>query len=120
MRDPTRGGLAALLADVAEATELTVEIDEASVPISATARHAAELLGLDPLTVANEGKCVLIVPGDEQERALAALRAHPLGRDASVIGRVTDAAGPAVELLTRTGGRRLVQRPYGEELPRIC
>ena len=120
MRDPTRGGLAALLVDIAEATGVTVEIEERSLPMSATARHAAELLGLDPLTVANEGKCVMVVAPEEAPRALAVLRGHPLGRQAAVIGRVTEAAGPAVELLTGTGGRRMVQRPYGEELPRIC
>ncbi len=120
MRDPTRGGLAAVLADLAEATGGTVEVEETKLPISTTARHAAELLGLDPLTVANEGKCVMVVGPDEAERALEVLRRHPLGRRAEMIGRVTEAAGPLVELLTVAGGRRIVQRPYGEELPRVC
>ena len=120
LRDATRGGVAGVLADVSEATGLSVDVDEAQLPISPTARHAAEMLGLDPITVANEGKIVGAVAGADAERALAALRGHPLGRAAALIGRVTDAHPPLVELVTRAGGRRVVQRPYGEELPRIC
>ena len=121
LRDPTRGGLAGVLADLAEATRLGVEIDEAAVPISPAARHAAELLGLDPLTVANEGKIVAVVAAADVEKVLAACRAHPLGAKAAAIGRIGPAADwPLVELITRAGGRRIVQRPYGEELPRIC
>jgi len=120
MRDATRGGIAGVLADICEATKLSPEIQEADVPLSATARHAAEMLGLDPLTVANEGKCVVVVAPDDAERVLAACRQHPLGRDAAIIGRVTESTPPLVELVTRAGGRRVVQRPYGEELPRIC
>jgi hydrogenase expression/formation protein HypE len=78
------------------------------------------MLGLDPLTVANEGKLVIVTAGSDAERLLAACRRHPLGRNAAVIGRVTDVSPPLVELVTRAGGRRIVQRPYGEELPRIC
>jgi hydrogenase expression/formation protein HypE len=120
LRDPTRGGLAGVLADISETTGLSVEIDEAAVPITPTARHAAEMLGLDPLTVANEGKVVAVVAAPDAARARAALRAHPLGAYAAVIGRVTAARPALVELLTRAGGRRIIQRPYGEELPRIC
>lgn len=120
LRDPTRGGLAGLLADLAEDTGLSVEINEPSVPITPAARHAAELLGLDPLTVPNEGKCVLVVAPEHAERVLSALRAHPLGKNAAAIGRVIEGTPPLVELVTRAGGRRIVQRPYGEELPRIC
>ncbi|MBN1345826.1 MAG: hydrogenase expression/formation protein HypE [Phycisphaerae bacterium] len=120
LRDPTRGGLANVLADVAEETGLGVEIEESALPIRRSARHAAELLGLDPLTVANEGKCVIVVAEDAAEEALAVCRQHRYGRDAAVIGRVTDSCPAVVELLTTVGGRRIVQRPYGEELPRIC
>lgn len=120
LRDATRGGLAGVLADVCEGRNVTVEIEEARVPLSATARHAAEMLGLDPLTVANEGKCVIVVAGDDAERALAACRRHALGRAAAVIGRIVARTPALVELITRAGGRRIVQRPYGEELPRIC
>jgi len=120
MRDATRGGLAAVAADIAEASGLSVELDEAAIPMTRTARHASELLGLDPLLVANEGKVVVVVPDSDAAPALAAMRDHPLGRHAAIIGRVTEARPAVVELATRAGGRRLVQRPYGEELPRIC
>ena len=121
LRDPTRGGLAGVLADLAEATGLGIEVDEDAVPLSPVARHTAELLGLDPLTVANEGKVVAVVAPADAEKALAACRAHPLGAEAAIIGRLGDRSDwPLVELLTRAGGRRIVQRPYGEELPRIC
>jgi hydrogenase expression/formation protein HypE len=120
LRDPTRGGLAGVLADICETTGLSVEVEEARLPISPTARHAAEMLGLDPITVANEGKVVCVVAPRDADRALTALRAHPLGRHAARIGRVSATQPPLVELLTRAGGRRIVQRPYGEELPRIC
>ncbi len=120
MRDPTRSGLAGLLADLAGVTGLGIEIDEEAVPISPVARHAAELLGIDPLTVANEGKCVLVVSAADADAALTACRQHPLGEHAAIVGQVIDAAPPLVELITRAGGRRIIQRPYGQELPRIC
>ncbi len=120
LRDATRGGIAGVLADICAASQRSVEIVEAHVPLSTTARHAAEMLGLDPLTVANEGKCIMVAAAGDAERVLAACRGNPLGRGAALIGRITDAAPPLVELITRVGGRRVVQRPYGEELPRIC
>ena len=120
MRDPTRGGLATVLADMADESGLTVEIEEQAIPIHAAARHAAELLGLDPLTVANEGKCVMCVAAGDADKVLSVLRQHPLGAQAALIGRTTDAQPPLIEMITAAGGRRVVQRPYGEELPRIC
>ena len=120
IRDATRGGLAGVLADISEHCRLSIEIDEDSIPISPTARQAAEMLGLDPLTVANEGKVVCVVAHDHVAKALDAMRSHPAGRQAAVIGRITDTQPPLVELDTCAGGRRIVQRPYGEELPRIC
>jgi len=121
MRDPTRGGLAGVLADICDARQLGIEIDEARIPLTPTARHAAEMLGLDPLTVANEGKAVIVVAARDADRVLAPCRCHPLGRHAALVGRIIDAPPPPlVELITRAGGRRVVQRPYGEELPRIC
>ncbi|MCK4658311.1 MAG: hydrogenase expression/formation protein HypE [Phycisphaerae bacterium] len=120
LRDPTRGGLATVLADLADDTGLSVEITESALPITAVARHAAELLGLDPLGVANEGKCLMCVSAADADKMLAALRKHPLGAEAAIIGRITDARPPLVEMVTVVGGRRVVQRPYGEELPRIC
>lgn len=121
MRDPTRGGLAGLLADLSEQLGRNIEIHERSVPLTAAARHASELLGLDPLTVANEGKVATVVAAEDAEKVLAACRAHPLGKAGAIVGRIGEAADwPLVELVTAAGGRRVVQRPYGEELPRIC
>ncbi len=120
LRDPTRGGLAGVLADLAETTRLSIEINETAVPISTAALHTAEMLGLDPLSIANEGKCVAVVAEDAAETVLQACRKHPLGKHAAVIGRVVESQVPLVELITRIGGRRIVQRPYGEDLPRIC
>ncbi len=120
LRDATRGGLAGVLADISEARDISIEIDEELVPLTPTARHAAEMLGLDPLTCANEGKVVCVVAKADAERALGALRADPLGPQAARFGSVVETQPAVVELCTRTGGRRVVQRPYGEELPRIC
>ncbi|MBU0617376.1 MAG: hydrogenase expression/formation protein HypE [Planctomycetes bacterium] len=120
VRDATRGGIAGVLADISETTDLSIEIDERRVPISPTARHAAEMLGLDPLTVANEGKVICVVADADADNVLRAMHQDPLGKDAACIGRVTSTQPPLVELLTAVGGRRIVQRPYGEELPRIC
>ncbi len=120
VRDATRGGLAGVLADICEATGLTIEIDEQRIPISPTVHHAAEMLGLDPLTVANEGKVVCVVAGADADAVLRAMRQDPLGQEAVRIGQVAASQPPLVELLTAAGGRRIVQRPYGEELPRIC
>jgi len=120
LRDATRGGLAGVLADISETCGLTIEIEEASVPLTSTAHHAAEMLGLDPLTCANEGKVVCVVTNADADRALDALRADPLGCQAAHIGAISDVQPPLVELRTRAGGKRVVQRPYGEELPRIC
>jgi hydrogenase expression/formation protein HypE len=120
LRDPTRGGLAGVAADLAEDARLTLELDEQAIPISRVARHTAELLGLDPLVVANEGKVVAVTPAADAPRLLAAMKQHLLGTHASVVGQFVQSTPPIVELITRAGGRRIVQRPYGEELPRIC
>jgi hydrogenase expression/formation protein HypE len=120
MRDPTRSGIAGVLADLAEATDLSIEVNESSIPITPVTRHTAEMLGIDPLEVANEGKIVLVAPSDQAEAALEACRRHELGRHAAVIGRFVASKPALVELITPVGGRRLVQRPHGEQLPRIC
>jgi hydrogenase expression/formation protein HypE len=120
MRDPTRGGVAGVLCDIVERSGLGVHVYERALPISAVARHTAELLGLDPLTVANEGKGIVVVAAEHAERVLEACHAHALGREAALIGEVVEAFPPLVELHTAIGGARIVQRPYGEELPRIC
>lgn len=120
LRDPTRGGVAGVLADLVEDSGWSAEIDETAVPVTAGARHFAEMLGLDPLTVANEGKLVAVVDAAGAETALAACRDHPLGLNAAVVGRFVENDPPLAELITEIGGRRIIQRPYGEELPRIC
>jgi len=120
LRDPTRGGVAGVAADLAERSGRRLAIEEADLPVRRETRYAAEMLGLDVLDVANEGKVLAVVrPGDEGA-ALDALREHPLGRDAVAIGRFEDERDGFCELVTRVGGRRVVQKPYGEELPRIC
>lgn len=120
MRDATRGGLAGVLADVSERGGVSIEIDESSLPMTTGAGFAADMLGLDPLTIANEGKMVCVVAAGDAERACRVMRDCPEGRRAAIIGRVTAAVPPLVELKTAAGGERIVQRPYGEELPRIC
>ncbi|MFL5271995.1 MAG: hydrogenase expression/formation protein HypE [Anaeromyxobacteraceae bacterium] len=120
MRDPTRGGVAATLVEVASRGKLGVEVDERAIPVRDAVRGACEMLGLDPLLVANEGKVVAFVPEAGAERALASMRAHPLGRDAARIGTVTAEHPGFVALRTPIGGRRILDLPYGEALPRIC
>jgi hydrogenase expression/formation protein HypE len=121
MRDPTRGGLAAVLADVADAAGKDVEVVESAIPVNRTVLAAAEMLGLDVLAAANEGKLVAVIDPAAAKKAVAILAKHPLARRAAVIGTVGQASQPPlVEMLTASGGRRVVQRPYGEELPRIC
>jgi len=120
LRDPTRGGVAGVVADLAGGTGLRLTLDEAAIPVRKETRYAAEMLGLDPLTVANEGKVVAVVPEADADRALEAIRGHPLGRRAAVIGRFGDERDGIVELVTEVGGRRIVTKPYGEDLPRIC
>ena len=119
MKDPTRGGVASALHEMAEKSGVGVVIDETVLPVRPQVRAAAELLGIDPLHVANEGKALLGVRPEAVDRVLAALRAHALGRDAVVMGRCTeDRVG---HIVLDTGfGRRLVAEPEGELLPRIC
>ncbi len=121
MRDPTRGGLAAVLVEIASAAGCGIEIEEPAIPLDTTARAAAELLGLDLLTVANEGKLVAVVAAEAAEQAVAILRDQEIAATAAAIGTVGPKHdNPLVEMLTTAGGRRVVQMPYGEELPRIC
>jgi hydrogenase expression/formation protein HypE len=120
MRDPTRGGLAAALHEIASESGVTVELDEAALPVERAVRGACEMLGLDPLFVANEGKLVAVLAGGDAERATEALRRHPLGRDCALVGRATEARERPLILRTRVGGERIVEMPAGSELPRIC
>lgn len=120
LRDPTRGGLATTLNELAEQSGVGIEIDESAVPIHDAVRAAGEVLGLDPLYVANEGKLVAMAPADDALRLLEAMRAHPEGREAALIGRVTGEHPGQVVLRTILGTRRLLDMLAGEQLPRIC
>lgn len=120
MRDLTRGGLAGALCELAETSGLGMRVWESRLPVRPSVRGACELLGFEAMTVANEGKLVLFCPAGHAPKVLAALKAHPLGGQAAVIGEVTaDAAGKAL-LATRIGGERIIDIPPGETLPRIC
>ena len=120
LRDPTRGGLATALNELAARSQVGIEIDEAALPVREPVRAACELLGLDPLYVANEGKLVAIVAPEAADAALAALRAHRYGPEATIVGRVTEAYAGRVVLRTTLGARRIVDMLAGEQLPRIC
>ena len=120
LRDPTRGGVATTLNEIARQSGVGMTLHEAAIPVRREVEGACELLGLDPLYVANEGKLVAIVAAAHAEAALAALRAHPLGRDAARIGEVTDDPHRFVQMATRFGGRRMVDWLSGEQLPRLC
>jgi len=120
IRDATRGGLATLLNEIAAASRVAIEIDEASTPLREEVKGFCEILGLDPLYLANEGKIAVVVPAAQADHALAALRRHPLGRDAVAIGRVIDGEPGRVTMRTLVGGRRIVDMLLGEQLPRIC
>ena len=120
LRDPTRGGLASTLHEIAQASGVGIAIEESHIPVWPQVEAACEMLGLDPLYIANEGKLVAIVPPDVAEAVLAAMRTHPFGGEAAVIGRVVDDHAGVVVMRTVVGGRRVVDLPAGELLPRIC
>jgi hydrogenase expression/formation protein HypE len=121
MRDPTRGGLAATLNEIARSTTLSVEIHENDIPIRPAVQAAADMLGFDVLTIANEGKFIVVVSSESADDCLSISRNHPLGKEANIIGEIVETRdAPLVEIETRIGGKRIVQMPYGRELPRIC
>jgi hydrogenase expression/formation protein HypE len=120
LRDPTRGGLATALNELAGQSNVGIEMDEGSVPVHDAVRGACELLGLDPLYVANEGKLVAIVAPEHAEAALAAMRGHEYGQEAAFVGQVTDTHRGRVVLRTMLGSRRIIDMLAGEQLPRIC
>ena len=120
LRDPTRGGLAAARCDIARTSAAGIRINETSLPVKREVIGACRMLGLNPLNVANEGKAVVVCQQEDAEKALDALRSHPYGRDACVIGVVTPAPAGMVLLETEMGGERIVEIPSGEDLPRIC
>jgi hydrogenase expression/formation protein HypE len=120
LRDATRGGVGTVCNELARDSNLTVVLDEAALPVKPAVGAACELLGIDPLYVANEGKLVAVVPAEEAEAALAALRAHLTGRDAVAIGHIRTEPPGIVVLVTAFGGTRIVDMLVGDPLPRIC
>jgi hydrogenase expression/formation protein HypE len=120
LRDATRGGVATILNEIAKAAGVGVVVSEEAIPVRTEVRGAAELLGIDPMYVACEGRLVAVVAGDQADRALAALHAHPLGQEAAVVGEVTADPAGLVTLKTAFGGTRIVDLLVGDPLPRIC
>lgn len=121
MRDPTRGGLAATLNEIAMETQLSVTINEEIIPVDPKVRAAADMLGFDVLSIANEGKVVIVVDAENAQQCLEMCKNNPLGEKAAIIGQVEEAGDAAVaQINTKIGGRRIVSMPYGRELPRIC
>jgi hydrogenase expression/formation protein HypE len=120
LRDPTRGGITSALSEIAEKAGVGIHLDETLIPIDEEVKGACEILGLDPLYVANEGKLLAIAPPAESGRILAAMRKHPLGKEAAIIGEVVEDHPRFVMMKTRVGGARVVDMLSGEQLPRIC
>ncbi len=120
MRDPTRGGIATVLNEIAARSRVGMVIREAEIPVRETVRGACEVLGLDPLYVANEGKLVAVVAPEIADRLLARMRSHPLGADSRILGEVSEQPPGMVLMKTAIGGTRVVDTLFGEQLPRIC
>jgi hydrogenase expression/formation protein HypE len=120
LRDPTRGGVATVLNELAREAEVSVVIQENTLPIRNIVNGACEILGIDPLYVANEGKLVAVVPAEEADAALAAMKAHQFGADAAIIGEIRDDPPGIVIINTFFGGNRIVDMLVGDPLPRIC
>jgi hydrogenase expression/formation protein HypE len=120
LRDPTRGGLGTSLCEIAASSRVGVEVNACTIPVREEVKAACEILGMDPLYVANEGKLVAFVAAQSADAVLAAMRARPEGRDAVIIGRAVDAHPGMVLLKTEIGGTRLLDLPFTEQLPRIC
>ena len=120
IRDATRGGIAAVLNEISEFSNVTIALEENNIPLKEEVKGATEMLGLDPLYIANEGKLCAFVPEAYAEKVLNAMKSHPLGANAAIIGKVTGELGQKVYLNTVVGGKRLVDMPSGIQLPRIC
>jgi hydrogenase expression/formation protein HypE len=120
MRDPTRGGLSSALHELAEASHVGVKLTESAIPLRNEVRAACEMLGLDPLYVANEGKLIAVVAAEDAERALAIMRSQPLGKNAAIIGHVVEEHAGMVTIRSSLGGERIVTMLASEQLPRIC
>ncbi|HEX2911860.1 MAG TPA: hydrogenase expression/formation protein HypE [Chloroflexia bacterium] len=120
LKDPTRGGVATTLNEIAMASEVSIALDQDTIPVHPNVRGACEILGLDPLTIANEGKLLAIVAPEAAEAALAAMRSHPLGQEAAIIGEVRSDPKGMVFIRTDIGGTRVLDMLVGDPLPRIC
>jgi hydrogenase expression/formation protein HypE len=120
LRDPTRGGITSALSEIAQSARVGISLEEAKIPISEEVKGACEILGLDPLYVANEGKLLAIVSEEDVDSVLSAMQAHPLGEKAAIIGSITGDHPGLVLMKTRIGGSRVVDMLSGEQLPRIC
>jgi hydrogenase expression/formation protein HypE len=120
LRDLTRGGLASALNEIAEAAGVRIQIEESTVPVREDVHAACEMLGLDPLHVANEGRFVAFVADKDAKRALEIIRGHEAGTGSTLIGKVTTGTEPLVVLRSRIGANRILDMPSGEQLPRIC
>ena len=120
LRDATRGGVATILNEFAQAAGVGIEIDETALPVREEVKGFCEILGLDPLYLANEGKLVAVLPADQADAALSAMRSHAAGRHAARIGRVMPAPDGTVVMKTLFGGARVVDMLVGDQLPRIC
>jgi hydrogenase expression/formation protein HypE len=118
MKDPTRGGFASAINEMAKKSGVCVRIDEEKLPVKKSVKSAAGMLGIDPLEVANEGKVVMGVPVSDAEAVLLALRSHKYGRDAAIVGTVK--AGAHVIMQTTIGGERFIEPPMGDPVPRVC
>ena len=120
LRDPSRGGLASTLNEIAQASRIEIRLRESAIPMRDSVRAACELLGLDPLIIANEGKLIAIVPEIDSAAVLKAMQQHPLGKNSAIIGKVLAENSGKVTLETCIGSLRMVDMPLGEQLPRIC
>ena len=120
LRDATRGGLAAVLNELAIASNVGIEFNETDIPIYSEVNAACEMLGLDPFYIANEGKMIIVLPENKADKVLLAMRSHPLGKDSAIIGKVVNDHPGMVTARTSIGGMRVVDLPAGELLPRIC
>jgi hydrogenase expression/formation protein HypE len=118
MKDPTRGGFASIINDMARKSRVSVRVEEERIPLRKSVRSAAGMLGIDPLEVANEGKVVMGVPEKDAEAVLAALKSHQYGKDAAIIGKVVP--GSRVVMETAIGGERFIEPPMGDPVPRVC
>lgn len=120
MRDATRGGMATVLTEIVSGQEFGIEIDETKVKVKDTVRGICELLGFDPMYVANEGKVICVVSEDSADKVLSIMQSDPLGNDAAIIGEVSNDFPGKAWVSTEIGGRRILDRLTGEQLPRIC